>query len=114
MRDCEALAENMSAYHKLYNTLEGSFDDYELNYIARANNTEADELENIGSTRGPRPPGVFLKSINQRSIKTKPPTPEAAAEDNDTSEPAQVASTSQVDETGNKATEEAKPAAHEE
>lgn len=113
MRDCEALAENMSAYQKLYNTWEGGFDGCELNYITRENNTEADELATIGSTRGPIPPGVFLESINQSSIKTKPTAPEAAAEDDDASEPAQVAATSQVDETCNKASEEAKPAANE-
>src|SRR3954465_9016135 len=71
MRDCGAVAENMMAYQKLYNTLEGGFDDCELNYVTRANNTEADELANIRSTRGPIPPGVFLESINQKSIKTK-------------------------------------------
>src|SRR3954464_9745051 len=48
MRDCEAVAENMSAYHNLYKTLEGGFDGCELNYITRVNNTEADELANIG------------------------------------------------------------------
>src|SRR3954468_22445579 len=72
MRDCDAVADNMAAYQKLYNTLEGSFDTCELNYISRANNTEVDELANIGSARGPVPPGFFLESISQRSIKTKP------------------------------------------
>src|SRR3954465_8128905 len=59
MRDCDAVAENMMAYQKLYNTLEGGFDGCELNYVNRANNTEADELANIGSTRGPIPPRRF-------------------------------------------------------
>ena len=90
MRDCDAVAANMMAYQKLYNTLEGGFDGCELNYITRANNTEADELANIGSTRGPIPPGVFLESISQRSIKTKALAPEEVAEDDDTSEPAQA------------------------
>src|SRR3954468_9936472 len=36
MRDCDAVADNMAAYHKLYNTLEVSFDGCELNYISRA------------------------------------------------------------------------------
>src|SRR3954463_12985333 len=94
MRDCDAVADNMAAYQKLYNTLEGSFDDCELNYITRANNTEADELANIGSTRGPIPPGVFLESISQRP--TKPPTaaPETAEDGEDATDPAQVASAS--------------------
>src|SRR3954465_14470584 len=41
MRDCDALADNMMAYQQLYNTLEGGLDDRELNYVTRANNTEA-------------------------------------------------------------------------
>ena len=69
MRDCEAVANNMSVYQKLYNILEGDFDGCELNYVSRANNTEVDELANIGSTRGPVSPGVFLESINHWSIK---------------------------------------------
>src|SRR3954466_14677022 len=87
MRDCEAVADNMSAYQKLYNTLEGEFDGCELNYVTRANNTEADELANIGSTRGPIPLGVFLESISQRSIKTKALALVVAAEADNISEP---------------------------
>src|SRR4051812_36554953 len=90
MRDCDAVANNMAAYQKLYNTLEGSFDGCKLNCITIANNTEADELANIGSTRGPVPPAFSLESINQRSIKTKAATPEETTED-DATEPAQVA-----------------------
>src|ERR1041385_6777904 len=71
MGDYNAIVDNMTAYQKLYNTLEGGFDGCKLNYIPRANNTEADKLANIGSTRGPIPPGVFHESINQRSIKAK-------------------------------------------
>src|SRR3954463_13447737 len=95
MRDCDTIADNMEAYQKLYNTLEESFDGCELNYISRSNNTEEDELANIGSTRGTVPPGVFLESISQRSIKTKPAVLEAVADNNNTSEPAQVAALSQ-------------------
>ena len=39
MKDFEAVTDNMSAYQKLYNILEGEFDGCELNYIAQANNT---------------------------------------------------------------------------
>src|SRR3954470_13570450 len=53
MKDYEAVADNMSAYQKLYVILEGEFDGCELNYVTRDNNTEAYELANIGSTRGP-------------------------------------------------------------
>ena len=94
MRDCYELADNMEAYQRLYNSLEGSFDGCKLNHISKTNNTEADELENIGLTRGPVPPGVFLESINQRSIKEKAETPEAVEEREDPADPAQVAAAS--------------------
>ena len=111
MRDYDAVAYNMMAYQKLYNTLEGGFDGCELNYVSRANNTEADELASIGLTRGPVPPGVFLESISQRSIKTKALAPEAVAEDDDTREPAQVAAANPADDTSSQAGENAQPAA---
>src|SRR3954469_16937754 len=94
MRNCDAIADNMAAYQKLYNTLEGSFDGCELNYITRANNTEADELANIGSTRGPIPPGVFLESISQRSIKVQAAAPEAVVDGEDSTDLAQVVAAS--------------------
>src|ERR1043165_787087 len=94
MRDCDAVAENVMAYQKLYNTLEGGFDGCELNYITKANNIEADKLANIGSTRGPIPPGVFLESISQRSIKVPAAAPEAFVDGEDATDPAQVASAS--------------------
>ena len=52
MIDCEAVTDNMLAYQKLYNILEGDFDGWELNHVSRTNNPEAGELANIGSTRG--------------------------------------------------------------
>ena len=71
MRDCDAVADNMMAYQKLYNTLAGRFDGCELHYVTRANNTETDELANIGSTRGPIPPGVFLESTARGQSKPR-------------------------------------------
>src|SRR3954462_6085568 len=103
MRDYDTVADNMAAYQKLYNTLEGSFDGCELNYISTANNTEADELVNIGSTRRPVPPDVFLESISQRSIKMKAAAPEADANDDNTTEPSQVAAASPFEDTNNQA-----------
>src|ERR1041385_889421 len=94
MRNCDAIADNLAAYQKLYNALEGSFDGCELNYITRANNTEVDELANIGSTRGPIPPGVFRESISQRSIKVQAAAPEAVVDGEDATNPAQVAAAS--------------------
>jgi hypothetical protein len=69
MKQCDALVDTMSAYCGLYNKLEGEFDGCELTHIARSSNEEPDALANIGSTRVPIPPGVFLEQINQRSIK---------------------------------------------
>src|SRR3954471_13845572 len=99
MRNCNAIADNMEAYQKLYNELEGNFDGCELNYITRDNNTEADDLANIGSTRAPVPPGVFLESINRRSIKAQEATPEAVVDGEDAPEITQVAATTPSEET---------------
>src|SRR3954467_5160251 len=90
MKDCEAVADNMSAYQKLYGILEGEFDGCELNYVARTSNIEADELANIGSTRGSVPPGVFLESINRRSIKTGGTKQSTNSEADKTTKPEQV------------------------
>ena len=65
----ETISDNMIAYRDLYDKLEASFDSCELRHIGRGSNEEADELANIGSTRAPIPPGVFLEQINERSIK---------------------------------------------
>src|SRR4051812_2664291 len=105
MRDCDTVADNMAAYQKLYKAPEGSFDGCKLNYISRANNTEADELANIGSTRGQVPPGIFLESISQRSIKTKAAAPNAVTDDDNTSEPALVAAASPSNNSSSQAVE---------
>src|SRR5664279_4767646 len=91
MKECDAISENMIAYRNMYNLLEGSFDGCELCHVGRASNEEADKLTNIGSTRAPIPPGVFLEAIDQRSIKVKKPVcsdkpanpPEAATTDSE-------------------------------
>ena len=57
---------------------------------------EADELANIGSTRGPVHPGVFLECINQRSIKTRPTEQSANTEADKVTKPEQVAVASQA------------------
>ena len=69
MKECDAPAENMAAYRELYNTLEGEFDGCELQHIGRGSNSEADTLENIGSTCAPIPPDVFYEEIDHPSIK---------------------------------------------
>ena len=67
MKACDATADNMIAYRELYNTMEGNFDGCELRHIGRESNEEADMLANLGSTKAPVPPGVFLERIAQRS-----------------------------------------------
>ena len=69
MKRCDAVSDNMTAYRDMYDILEANFDGCELYHIGRASNEEADVLANIGSTRAPLPPGVFLEQINERSIK---------------------------------------------
>jgi hypothetical protein len=64
MKQCDAVADTMSAYRDLYNKLEGEFDGCELTHIASSSNKEADALANIGSTHAPIPPGVFLEQVN--------------------------------------------------
>ena len=71
MHTCNAVSDTMTAYRAMYNLLEGSFDGCEVNHISRNNNEEADQLANIGSTRSPIPPGVFLEQLDQQSIKVK-------------------------------------------
>ena len=70
MRRCDAVNDNMLAYRDIYDSLEANFDGCELYHIGRASNEEADTLANIGSTRAPVPPGVFLEQISERSVKT--------------------------------------------
>ena len=100
IKDCEAVADNMSAYQKLYGILEGELDGCELNYIARTSNTEAEELVNIGSTRGPVLPGVFLESINQRSIKIRGTEQSTNSEADATAKPEQVTAANQSSTNG--------------
>ena len=71
MKTCDAVCDNMIVYRDMYNLMEGSFDGCELCHVSRTNNEEADMLANIGSTRAPMPPGVFLEQIDHRSIKVK-------------------------------------------
>ena len=97
MGDCEATTDNMIAYRNLYNILEGEFDGCELHHVARANNEEADALANIGSTRGPIPPDVFLEQIDHRSIKPKkPPDPSTSTVGAEVAAPADPAAPTAV------------------
>jgi hypothetical protein len=69
MNKCDAINDNMTTYRNLYYYLEGKFDGYEISYINRASNEEADNLANIGSQCLPIPQGVFWEEIVERSIK---------------------------------------------
>ncbi|XP_071681660.1 uncharacterized protein [Lolium perenne] len=85
MNLCDAVSDNMIAYHQLYQNIEAKFEGCELKHIGRASNVEADALENIGSTCSSIPDGVFYEVITQRSIKEKasaPPKP--LADDSET------------------------------
>ena len=89
MKACDALADNMVAYHDLYNMMEGEFEGCELRPIGRESNEEADMLANLGSTKSQIPPGIFLKRIEHISIKPKrtaPKSPTQAKEKTPTAE----------------------------
>jgi ribonuclease HI len=73
MNQCDALSDNMVAYHEMYNLMEGNFEGCELKHIGRESNEEADTLANIGSTGSSIPDGIFYEVIHQRSVKLKPP-----------------------------------------
>jgi hypothetical protein len=71
MNLCDAINDNMIAYHQLYQSMEAKFEGCELKHIGRASNEDADTLANIGSTCFSIPDGVFYSVITQRSIKVK-------------------------------------------
>ena len=62
--------------------------------FSHASNNEAEYealLHGMRMTRTPVPPGVFLESINRRSIKVQAATPEAFVDGEDATEITQVA-----------------------
>jgi hypothetical protein len=69
MNWCDAISDNITAYRNLYYYLEGTFDGCEVSHVSRANNEEADNLENIGSQCLPIPSGVFLGGNHQEVNK---------------------------------------------
>ena len=76
---------NLAAYRRLVDQVGGHFKGLELEHIPRKKNDEADELARLGSKQSPAPPGVFLDSIHNPSIKppteielARPPSPEPA------------------------------------
>jgi hypothetical protein len=71
MNKCDAINENMIAYKEVYNELEKTFNDCEVNHISRLSNDEADILANIGSQCLLIPPGVFWEEISEISTKAK-------------------------------------------
>ena len=60
---------NLAAYRHLVDQDGGHFMGLELEHIPRMKNDEADELARLGSKRSPAPPGVFLDSIHNPSVK---------------------------------------------
>jgi hypothetical protein len=49
MNHCDAISDNKTTYRNLKYYLEGTFNGYEVSYVSRASNEEADNLANIGS-----------------------------------------------------------------
>ena len=81
----------------MYNILEGSFKGCELRHIARSSNDEADRLANIGSTKAPIPPGVFLEQINKRSVKVRKHVESTAASTPEICEPSKSAAAEDIE-----------------
>ena len=76
---------NLTAYRCLVDQVGGHFAGLEMEHIPTKKNDEADELARLGSKQSPAPPGVFLNSIHNPSVKppteielASPPSPEPA------------------------------------
>jgi ribonuclease HI len=68
----DAKDANMSSYRFYVQQLCGFFEGCEFHHVPRANNTEADRLSKIGSTKQDIPARVSLEIIRKPSIKPSP------------------------------------------
>jgi transposase InsO family protein len=65
--------DKMALYCDEVRKLEGKFQGLELCHVLRGQNTVADELAKLGSSRGTVPTGVFLHELHEPTIKVKKP-----------------------------------------
>jgi ribonuclease HI len=73
MKNAACHNEKMEAYCAEVRKLVDKFFSFELNYIARKYNEEADELANIASGRITIPPNVFARDLNKPSVDLDKP-----------------------------------------
>src|SRR5438128_1001251 len=74
-KEYSCTSTKMSAYCQEVRKLEGTFDGLELTHVLRNDNSEADELEKIGSRRTPAPTGVFVQQLYQPTISEEATEP---------------------------------------
>ena len=58
----------MATYIAEVRRMEQHFDELELRHILRKENTEADELSRLTSSRAPLPPGVFEENLRRPTV----------------------------------------------
>jgi hypothetical protein len=61
--------------------MEKFFDGFEIRYIPRLDNRDADHLTRIASSRVSTPPDIIIKKLSKPSVKPAEPTNEAIKQD---------------------------------
>jgi hypothetical protein len=61
--------------------MEKFFDGFEIRYIPRLDNHDADHLTRIASSRVSTPPDIIIKKLSKPSVKPTEPTNEAIKQD---------------------------------
>jgi ribonuclease HI len=66
--------DKMAEYLAEVRRLEKFFDDFEVRYVPRLNNQDADHLAWIASSRAPTPPDVILERLAKPSVMATEPS----------------------------------------
>jgi hypothetical protein len=67
-KECQCADSQMAAHVAEVRRMERHFNGLELRHVARKENTEADELSQLASSRAPLPPGVFKEKLCQPTV----------------------------------------------
>jgi hypothetical protein len=73
--------EKMAEYLIEVRRMEKFFDGFEVRYVPRLNNRDADHLAWIASARAPIPPDIIIERLSKPSVKPAEPTNEAIRQD---------------------------------
>jgi hypothetical protein len=73
--------EKMTEYLAEVYRMEKFFDGFEVWYVPRLDNSDADHLAWIVSSRAPTPPDVIIEKLSKPSVKPAKPTNEAIEQD---------------------------------